>query len=78
MVPIIRNDRGVQPPDYEIAGLLNANIGENVFESVMRLRALTEISSHLDTYTLIGLAHVSDRQKEAIVQFVTRFIAAPK
>jgi hypothetical protein len=47
------------PPSDEVEALVGANVTEHPVETVMRLRALTEISRKFDSRTLAALASLA-------------------
>jgi hypothetical protein len=61
-------------PSEDVARLVMANVTGNVLESVMRMRALTELSNHMDSETLLCLAAVATRHRDAVAELVAALI----
>ena len=57
-------------PPHELIEFVRSNVVGSSIESLMRIRALTELSAHTDTTTLIALAAASN-QSEAISRLVS-------
>jgi hypothetical protein len=57
------------PPD-DLIELVQANMVGSAVESVMRIRALTELSSHADANTLIALAAAASAHGSGINEMV--------
>lgn len=58
-------------PTQELADLVQANMTDNILESVMRVRALTELSARLDTATLISFAAIAARPGNVLTDLVS-------
>ena len=58
MRTLLANSTALGVPAQDLAELVQANMTGNVLESVMRVRALTELSSRLDSSTLMALAAI--------------------
>jgi hypothetical protein len=63
-------------PSEDVARLVMANVTGNVLESVMRMRALTELSDHMDSETLICLAAVATRHRGAVTDLVAALLGS--
>jgi hypothetical protein len=63
-------------PSEDVARLVMANVTSNVLESVMRMRALTELSNHTDSETLICLAAAVTRHRNAVSELVAALTSA--
>jgi hypothetical protein len=63
-------------PSEDVARLVMANVTGNVLESVMRMRALTELSNHMDSETLICLAAAATRHRTAVTDLVAALIGS--
>lgn len=57
-------------PAQDLAELVQANVTGNRLESVMRLRALTELSAQLDSTTLMALAALATRGRGLVADMV--------
>ena len=58
-------------PAQDLAELVQANMTGNLLESVMRVRALTELSNQLDSSTLIALAAIVSQRGGGVDQIVS-------
>lgn len=68
-------DVGVLPDD--LAELFRVNMVGTPIENVMRIRALTELSAHVDATTLMALAAAASSHRAAIDELVSA-LSAPR
>jgi hypothetical protein len=71
MRTLLANSTALGVPARDLAELVQANMTGNVLESVMRVRALTELSSRLDSTTLIALAAIVTQRGGGAVEIVS-------
>ncbi len=70
MRTLLANTAARGMPTQDLAELLEANLTGNLLESVMRVRALTELSSLLDSATLMALTAVVVRRGGLVADMV--------
>jgi hypothetical protein len=62
-------------PAQDLADLVEANMTGNILESVMRVRALTELSAQLDSVTLLALAALTTRHGKGVAEMVSALVS---
>jgi len=67
---LLANTAALGVPTQDLAELVEATLTGNVLESVMRVRALTELSNQLDSGTLMALAALTARQGNAVADLM--------
>ena len=70
MRTLLANTAALGVPTRDLAELVEANLTGNVLESVMRVRALTELSNQLDSATLMALAALTARRGDVFADLV--------
>jgi hypothetical protein len=68
---LLANSTASGVPAQDLAELVKANMTGNVLESVMRVRALTELSNRLDCSTLMALAAIVTQRGGAAEEIVS-------
>jgi hypothetical protein len=74
---LLANTTALGLPTQDLADLVQANMTGNILESVMRLRALTELSSQLDSGTLMALAAAVGRNGDIVADLMSA-LGGPK